>query len=224
MISPVTEVFLRQIYFTGVQAVSAVTISGLLIGFVIVLQTASIAGAGSSNLIGKILLWLVLKEIGPFFTGLIILTRSGSAIVTELSTMKLGREIEYLEAMGIKPEEYLIKPRLYGVICSAVVLSIYFQLIAMFGGIFLATLMSGASFSDYADAVVVNLSFKEIVMSFSKSLIFGFTIFMICIWQGLSVMKSPTEIPQRATKAVTGSLFSLFFIDFLINFIAKLIY
>ncbi|GAB5047352.1 ABC transporter permease [Thermodesulfovibrio sp. TK110] len=221
--SPFTEVLLRQIYFTGIQAVPAVTISGLLIGFVIVLQTASIAGAGSSNVIGKILLWLVLKEIGPFFTGLIILTRSGSAIATELATMKLNREIEYLEVLGIKPEVYLIKPRVYGMICSAFVLSIYFQLTAIFGGIFLATLMSGVSFSDYGDAIVSQFSFKEILISFIKSSVFGFAISLICIWQGLSVMKSPTEVPQRATKAVTGSLFSLFLIDVIMDFIAKII-
>ncbi|WP_353683665.1 ABC transporter permease [Thermodesulfovibrio sp. 3907-1M] len=221
--SPVKEVLLRQIYFTGIQAVVAVTISGLLIGFVIVLQTASIAGAGSSNMIGKILLWLVLKEIAPFFTGLIILTRSGSAIATELATMKLGREIEYLEAMGIKPEVYLIKPRLYGIMCSAIVLSVYFQLTAIFGGIFLATLISGISFSDYGDAIVSQFSFKEVVISFIKSFVFGFAISLICIWQGLSVVKSPTEVPQIATKAVTGSLFSLFLIDVIMDFIAKII-
>ncbi|MGB9711176.1 MAG: ABC transporter permease [Thermodesulfovibrio sp.] len=221
--SPVREVLLRQIYFTGIQAVPAVTISGLLIGFVIVLQTASIAGVGSSNVIGKILLWLVLREIGPFFTGLIILARSGSAIATELATMKLGREIEYLEAMGIKPEVYLIKSRLYGMICSAIVLSLYFQLTALFGGIFLATLISGVSFSDYGDAIVSKFSFKEVVISFTKSFVFGFAIALICMWHGLSVMKSPTEVPQRATKAVAGSLFSLFLLDVIIDFIAKII-
>ncbi|GAQ94686.1 phospholipid/cholesterol/gamma-HCH transport system permease protein [Thermodesulfovibrio aggregans] len=221
--SPVGEVLLRQIYFTGIQALPAITISGLLIGFVIVLQTASIAGAGSSNVIGKILLWLVLKEIGPFFTGLIILTRSGSAIATELATMKLNREIEYLEAMGIKPEVYLLKPRLYGVLISAIVLSIYFQLSAIFGGIFLATLISNIPFSDYADVIILNLSFKEIAMSFSKSMIFGISISVICIWQGLSVAKSSTEIPQRATKAITGSLFSIFLFDVFIDFVGKFI-
>lgn len=221
--SPVKEVLLRQIYFTGVQAVPAITISGLLIGLIIVLQTASITGVGSSHMIGKILLWLVLKEIAPFFTGLIILTRSGSAIATELATMKLGKEIEYLEAMGIKPEVYLIKPRFYGVVISAIVLSIYFQLTAIFGGIFLATLMSGVPFSEYANAIISNLTFKEIVISLFKSMIFGFLISIICIWQGFSVMESPTEIPQRATKAVTGSLFSLFFADVIIDFIAKII-
>ncbi|MCX7725040.1 MAG: ABC transporter permease [Thermodesulfovibrio sp.] len=221
--SPVKEVLLRQIYFTGVQAVPAITISGLLIGLIIVLQTASITGVGSSNMIGKILLWLVLKEIAPFFTGLIILTRSGSAIATELATMKLGKEIEYLEAMGIKPEVYLIKPRFYGVVISAIVLSIYFQLTAIFGGIFLATLMSGVPFSEYANAIIFNITFKEIVISLFKSMIFGFLISIICIWQGFSVMESPTEIPKRATKAVTGSLFSLFFADVIIDFIAKII-
>lgn len=219
--SPVREVLLKQIYFTGIQAVPAITISGLLIGLIIVLQTVAIAGAGSSNLISKILLWLILKEIGPFFTGLIILARSGSAISTELATMKLGREIEYLEAMGIKPEEYLITPRIYGVVCSAVFLSIYFQLSALFGGIFLATLMSGIPFSDYGNAIISQFSFKDIAISLVKSAIFGFAISMLCVWQGLSVKRSPTEIPQRATKAVTGSLFSLFMIDVIMNFITK---
>lgn len=219
---PVAEVTLRQIYFTGVQAVWTVTISGLLIGLIIVLQTASIVGAGSSSVIGKILLWLILREIGPFFTGIIILTRSGSAISTELSTMKLGKEIEYLEAMGIKPEQYLIKPRLIAVTCSAVVLSVYFQLTALFGGVFLAALLSNIPFSEYADAIISYISFKEVVYSILKSFIFGFVMSVICVLQGLSVEKSTTEIPQRATKAVTGSLFSLFFIDVVINFILKL--
>ncbi len=221
--SPVTEVLFRQIYFTGVQALPAITITGLLIGLIIVLQTVAIAGAGSVNIIIKILLWLVLKEIGPFFTGLIILTRSGSAIVTELATMKLGSEIKYLEAMGIKPEVYLINPRFYGVVFSAVILSIYFQLTALFGGVFLATLISGLPFLDYASALVFHFSIKEIVVSFLKSLVFGFSISLICIWQGISVMKSPTEIPQRATRAVTGSFFSLFITDVIVNIVTRII-
>lgn len=217
--SPVTEVFLRQVYFTGIQALPTVIISGLLIGLIITLQSASIAGEGASNIISKILLWLVLKEIGPFFTGLIILIRSGSAIATELATMKLGREVEYLEAMGIKPEIYLIKPRIYGVVLSAVVLSIYFQISSLFGGIFLATMISGVSFSDYSNALISQFYFKDFVISMLKSFFFGFIISLFCIWQGFSIKKSPTEIPQRATKAVTGGLFFLFLIDVIVNLI-----
>lgn len=221
--SPVTEVLLRQIYFTGFQAVPSITFSGLLIGFIIVFQTINIAGAGSSNLIGKILYWLILNEIGPFFTGLIILARSGSAISTELSTMKLNSEIYYLEAMGIKPEVYLISTRVYGVVISSVVLSIYFQLTAMFGGIFLATLISGIHFSEYGNALLIHFKLFEIIVSLIKASIFGFVIALVCIWHGLSVKKSLTEIPQRTTKAIMGGLFSIFIVDVIMNFITEMI-
>ncbi len=223
ILSPVIEVLLRQIYFTGVQALSIVIFSGLFIGLIIVLQIMSITGSGSSSIMGKILLVIVLKEIGPLFTALIILTRSGSAIVTELATMKLGREIYYIEAMGIKPEVYLIKPRLYGVTFSALVLCVYFQLAALFGGVFIASFMTGVSFSENMNAIFDQFYLKDVAIAFLKSLMFGFTVSLICIWHGISVKKSTTEIPQRTTKALTGGIFSIFLIDVIIDFITKMI-
>ncbi len=212
-----TEVLLRQIYFTGIQALPAVCGSGLFIGLIIILLTTSLAGTGSSSTISKILLWLSLRELGPFFTSLIILTRSGTAISTELATMKLNRELFYLEAMGIKVEDYLMKPRLAGVMVSSFLLTIYFQLFTLFGGLYLASLLSNIPFSEYGEAIIANFSFQDIIVSFIKSLIFGLAIAGASIWHGLSVKKSPTEIPQRATKAVTGGLFSLFMLDGIIN-------
>jgi phospholipid/cholesterol/gamma-HCH transport system permease protein len=220
MRDPRAEVLLRQIYFTGIQALPAITATGLLIGLIIILQISSIAGTQSSTTVTKILLWLTLKELGPFFTGLIILTRSGTAIATELSTMKLNRELFYLQAMGIKIDDYLIIPRLLGAMASSVILTIYFQLFALFGGLYLASLLSHIPFSEYGEAIIANFSFQELIISFSKSLVFGLTISGVSIWQGLSVKKSPTEIPQRATKAVTGGLFLLFLLDVIINLIA----
>lgn len=217
MLNPKIEVLLRQVYFTGIQALPAISASGLFIGLIIILLTTSLAGTGSSSTISKILLWLSLRELGPFFTSLIILTRSGTAISTELATMKLHGELFYLEAMGIKTEDYLIKPRIVGVMFSSFVLTIYFQLFTLFGGLYLASLLSNIPFSEYGEAIIANFSFQDVVVSFIKSLIFGLAIAGASIWHGLSVKKSPTEIPQRATKAVTGGLFSLFVLDGIIN-------
>lgn len=217
MLNPRTEVFLRQVYFTGIEALPAVCGTGLIIGLIIILLTTSLTGTGSGGTITKIFLWLSLREIGPFFTGLIILTRSGTAISTELATMKLNKELFYLETMGIKVEDYLIRPRLAGVMLSSFLLTIYFQLFALFGGLYLASLLSHIPFSEYGEAIIANFSFQDIVISFIKSLVFGLAIAGTSLWQGLSVKRSPTEIPQRATKAVTGGLFSLFVLDVIIN-------
>ncbi|MCX7794109.1 MAG: ABC transporter permease [Thermodesulfovibrionales bacterium] len=223
MLHPKNEVLVRQIYFTGIQALPAVCGSGLFIGLIIILLITSLAGAASASTVTKILLWLSLREFGPFFTGLIILTRSGTAISTELATMKLNREIFYLEAMGIKTEEYLLKPRLQGIIFSSFVLTIYFQIVTLFGGLYLASLLSHIPFSEYGEAIIANFSFRDVFISFLKSIVFGMAIAGFSIWQGLSVKSSPTEIPQRATKAVTGGLFSLFLLDGIINLLVTLL-
>jgi phospholipid/cholesterol/gamma-HCH transport system permease protein len=217
MRDPRAEVLLRQIYFTGLQALPLTALSGLLIGLIMLLEISSIAGIQSAGVVVKLLLWLNLREMGPFFTGLIILTRSGTAIATELSTMKLNRELFYLEAMGIKIGNYLVIPRLIGASLSSIILTVYFQLFALFGALFLASLLSSIPFSEYGEAIIANFSFQQMAVTFSKSLLFGLAISGISIWQGLSVKKSPTEIPQRATKAVTGSLFTLFLLDVIIN-------
>jgi phospholipid/cholesterol/gamma-HCH transport system permease protein len=217
MRDPRAEVLLRQIYFTGLQALPLTALSGLLIGLIMLLEISSIAGIQSAGVVVKLLLWLNLREMGPFFTGLIILTRSGTAIATELSTMKLNRELFYLEAMGIKIGNYLVIPRLIGASLSSIILTVYFQLFGLFGALFLASLLSSIPFSEYGEAIIANFSFQQMAVTFSKSLLFGLAISGISIWQGLSVKKSPTEIPQRATKAVTGSLFTLFLLDVIIN-------
>jgi len=217
MRDPRAEVLLRQIYFTGIQALPLTALSGLLIGLIMLLEISSIAGIQSAGVVVKLLLWLNLREMGPFFTGLIILTRSGTAIATELSTMKLNRELFYLEAMGIKIGNYLVIPRLIGASLSSIILTVYFQLFALFGALFLASLLSSIPFSEYGEAIIANFSFQQMAVTFSKSLLFGLAISGISIWHGLSVKKSPTEIPQRATKAVTGSLFTLFLLDVIIN-------
>ncbi len=220
--SPTKTVLLRQLYFSGIESLPAVVVSGFLIGFIIVFQTIAITKVQISSTIGKILVWLIFKEIGPFFTGLIVLVRSGSAISSELATMKLNREIDYLEAMGIKPEEYLISPRIYAMILANITLSLYFQFSALLAG-FLVVFINSASFSDYTSAIFSQFVFKDIAVSLIKSGIFGFCISLICIWHGLSVKKSPTQIPQRTTKALSHSLFALFAIDALINFAVSLL-
>ncbi len=222
MMSPTKTVLLRQLYFSGIESLPAVMVSGFLIGFIIVFQTITITKVQLSSTIGKILVWLIFKEIGPFFTGLIVLIRSGSAISSELATMKLGKEIDYLEAMGIKPEEYLISPRIYAIIFSTIILSLYFQFSALLAG-FLVAFINSTSFSDYTSAIFSQFAFKDIAVSLIKSAVFGFCISLICIWHGLSVNKSPTQIPQRTTKALSYSLFTLFAIDALINFAISLL-
>ena len=108
---------------------------GILIGIVIITQIINLVGLGSAVLTGKILIWVVVRELGPLLAAIIIIARSVTAISAELGAMNVENEIENIEMMGIDPSRYLIMPRVFALTLSAVMLTFYFELAAIFGGI-----------------------------------------------------------------------------------------
>lgn len=219
---PVISVLLKQIYFTGIEALPIVLISGLLIGVIIITQISQIAGTGNTSIVAKILIWFVIRELGPFLTAIIVILRSGTAMATEISTIKLSGEMEYLEAMAINPVDYLIKPRIMGVTISLIILSLYFQITSIFGSLFLASLMSHIPFSEYGSSILSLINMKDVILATVKSILFGITISLISTGYGLTIKRGITEIPMIATRAVVRSFFFLFLIDIIINLMGSL--
>ena len=112
-VSPVRAVFFRQIYFAGIETFGKMVVIGMLVGVVIITQITSLVGLGSAVLTGKILIWVVVRELGPLLAAIIIIARSVTAISAELGAMNVENEIENIEMMGIDPSRYLIMPRVF---------------------------------------------------------------------------------------------------------------
>ena len=218
---PVRLVLFKQIYFTGLQAVSIIVAVALILGTVIIAQVVSLGGANGS-LAGKILVWVVLRELAPLLTAMIVVARSGTAIATELGYMRINGEIDALEMIGIPSDRYLILPRICGVAAAVVVLTVYFVLTAFAGGFMVASLGWHIPYDQFSQGVLASLGIKEIVVLFSKSILFGLFVSAACCSYGLSVRKSATEVPQVATRAVITSLFIIFLLDGLVTYLSSL--
>lgn len=214
------SVILKQIYFAGLEAVSIISWISLALGLIIVTQSLSILPkVGGGGLVGDILVWVVIREVGPIFSAIIVIARSGTAIASELGSMKMSREITSLEVSGIDPMHYLIMPRVIGSAVSVFVLTFYFEIISILGGYLLAGFGKSITFSVYLASVMTALGFREIIASVLKSALFGLLIGAICSSRGLKVQKSITEIPQQTTKAVIGSFKAVFLVDAVVTFI-----
>lgn len=201
----VRRVLYRQIYFTGYEALDKVALLGVLVGVMIVTQIGNLVGSGPA-LTGRILAWTVVRELGPLFTGIIIIARSSTAAAAELGSMKTSHEVSYLVSMGIDPFRYLVVPRVIGFAICLVVLTFYFQAFAVLGGLAVASLMRGISFMQQLDLVFDAVSFTDIAISSSKSLAFGLLISSSSCYHGLRVRGSITEVPQVTSYAVLQSL------------------
>lgn len=218
-IFPVRSVLYRQIYFTGIEALNKVAIIGILIGIVIITQVANIVGL-NPVLTGKILIWTVVRELGPLFAAIIVIARSCTAIASELGSMKANREVDTLRIMGIDPDSYLIMPRILGISISVFILTFYFQISAIAGGLFVSSVFTDIPFYEHLKGIFSALSIFQIIISLLKSVVFGLLISTVSCYHGLRVQTSITEIPQMTTFAVMQSLFVVLIFDGIITVVS----
>ena len=194
-----------QIYFTGFQALPLITVMALASGGVVIMQsTAQLSLLGGGDMIGNLMVLIVVREIGPLLTALIVIARSGTAVASELGNMRVNKEIEALEVMGINPLSYIIFPRLVGGVVSVVCLAFYFNAMALLGGFFLTKFINNMDMSFYLDSLATAFEFEDVFLFLLKNCFSGAIIFVICSYQGLLVKHSPHEVPQVTTKAVVN--------------------
>lgn len=219
------NVLARQILFTGVDAVGIVALLGLLVGVSVVLQAQVwLSRLGQTAAVGPILAAVLIREMGPLLVNFIVIGRSGTAISSELSAMRVNGEIRVLEAQGLDPLAYLLLPRAVGMAASVFGLTVLFIFVAFAGGFGSGWLLGAdvgppALFVEGIARAVRPVDFGNLL---AKTLIPGFLTGIICSIEGLSVRGAATEIPQAATRGVVRSVQVLFLSSVIISLVTYL--
>ena len=205
---------IAQIIFTGIDALPTITLLGLAAGFVFTFRLISVLDSvGAADQIVNLLVNIICLGIGPFLAAIILISRTGSAIVVDLGNMKLHGEIEGLEMLGININNYLIAPRLIGTAISQLAITVYFTFIALVFGIALSGLLVSGSHFDFLYEIGAAFTPYLVMVFVIKNLLFGYIIAATSCYNGLNVRTSPTEVPQQATRAIVNSLVGIFIIE-----------
>jgi phospholipid/cholesterol/gamma-HCH transport system permease protein len=201
---PSRRLLLKQVYFTGIETLPLLTVVALVTGY------------ASTSALHRVLLQdmgltldvfraLVIREASILLVAFYVLARSGSAIASELASMRQKGELATLYSLGIDPAAYLVAPRIAALILSVAALSVYFQVTAVFGGFALMSIFSDwdyllaiAKFNDGLEAGTIGL----IV---AKTLVFGGIIGTVCCQQGLAAVPGPLGIPGATRTAMIHS-------------------
>lgn len=209
------EVIKRQILFTGVEAIPFTALIACLTGAVVALQASLLSGAAGRDLLGTLLVTVLVRELGPLIVAFIVIGRSGAAIAAELAGMRVHRELDSLEAMGVDPFAYLVVPRLAGVVAALLGLSIAFVAMSLGAGWAILQLASSTppDLYDYAALVAGPLGMADAGVLLAKTIVPGLIIAAIASHEGLTAGINATEIPRAATRAVVRSLSAVFLWD-----------
>lgn len=202
----VRAVLLTQILFTGVQALGLVSAIGLLIGSTIVIQTSLMVPGADGELLGKILVAVVVRELAPLITAIIVAGRTGTAMATELGNMKVNHEMLALISLGIDPPRFVVLPRLIAAVASVVALMVYFAGVAVLAAALLGQVLLGPSPAELRSGIGQAILPQDLVLFVSKGIGLGTIVGWFSCHYGLSVTSSPTEVPRQASMAVVRSL------------------
>jgi phospholipid/cholesterol/gamma-HCH transport system permease protein len=209
--SLVFEITLRQIYFTGVQALKVVTLVSLTLGTIVIVESGSqMELLGGVHFVITILVLVIIRELGPLLTAFIVIGRSGTAIATELGNMIVSHELEAIQAMGINPIYFIVAPRIIGVTIAVICLNLYFKAVALLGGFIISKLVLTISLPVFLRELMASVRVVDLVFGLLKSLIFGLLIALTCTYHGLRVRYSSIEVPQVAARAVVSAILFCF--------------
>ena len=210
----VYSVLLGQLIYTGVDAFLMISFLAVVVGIGIISELIyimhSITGA---NDITEILARLLVSEMGPLITSVILIGRSCSAMTVDLGNTKVRGEIAPLEYLGINADDYFIVPRILCMVICQVILALYFSTIMLFCGIFFGAYIHHFPAINALMELVNTLNISVVISFLIKNVMFGFIIGTMACFHGLSVQNSPTQVPQQMQKAVVRSLLFISLVD-----------
>jgi len=203
----IRKIILRQILFTGAQALRIVVVAAVVLSIVLIAQSsAQLQRLGGANSIGSIVSGFLIREAAAFVTLIVVVARSVSAVASELSTMKANGEIDSLRAAGVSVLSYLVIPRVVGGTLSTVLLAMHFAWISVLVGFAASSVLIDLSWSIYWDSLLSSLTVVDLSLFFFKAIVLSFVIFTMATFYGLRTTGAAFEVPQATTKAVVWSL------------------
>jgi phospholipid/cholesterol/gamma-HCH transport system permease protein len=205
----------EQIHRAGVRLLPMITFLGAALGFVVIGQTvAMLSRVGATNYAGTVMVTVVVRELGPIVTALVVLARVGTAIVIELGTARAQGEVEALEALGIDPMHYLVMPRIIGLAVSISALTVYLILIALVSGYLFAFIQDvPLRPGDYFSQLAGSLRWQDFVLLALKTTAFGTVIAMATCFEGLAYQLRIEDVAQATTSAVVNSVIFCVLLD-----------
>src|SRR5437660_638054 len=128
------QLFFEHMEFIGNGSTLLVCLTGLFTGMVFAKQTVYAFGLfRAQSLVGPTVALTLARELAPVLTALMVTMRAGSAICTELGTMRVTEQIDALSTMAVNPSHYLIAPRVIAGTIMVPALTLLFNGVGMIG-------------------------------------------------------------------------------------------
>lgn len=212
----------EQVLRAGNRSLPLVALLTFLVGMILALQSAyQLRQLGLLRLVADLVAVSVTRELAPLLTAILVAGRVGSALAAELGTMRVSQEVDALTVIGIDPTSFLVVPRLLGLLIALPCLTIFGDLVGLFGGFSISVTVLGLSPAGYLNDTLNALTLQDVWGGLLKAFVFAGIIGLIGCQRGLETRGGAEAVGRSTTSAVVDAIILIIAADL---FVTALLY
>ncbi|MDH6312945.1 phospholipid/cholesterol/gamma-HCH transport system permease protein [Parabacteroides sp. PFB2-10] len=210
---------IKEIYKLGVDSLWIVIIISVFIGSVIAIQISLNIDSPliPRFTIGYMTREIILLEFSSSIMCLILAGKVGSNIASEIGTMRVTEQVDAMEIMGVNSANYMILPKIVGLMMFIPVLVIFSMFTGILGGVAASSLIDGMSLTDFEYGLQYWYVPFYVWYSIIKSVIYAFIIASISSYFGYYVKGGALEVGKASTNAVVTSSVMILLADVILT-------
>ncbi len=204
----------RSMTQVGYGSIAIVTVIAFCVGVILALHAANqLERFGATSYVANLVGVIIITELGPLLTAVVITGRSGAAFTAEIATMKISEEIDALDVMGVDAVQFLVWPKLLAMVIMLPVLTVWADFVGIGSSMLYSGVFLSMSFKEYFLQSANFLRMSDLLSGLVKSLGFGLAITIICCWQGFLAREGAADVGRRTTRSVVQSIFVIILLD-----------
>ena len=211
--------FMKQLYVAGIRTLPVITVVGLFTGMILGLQVGLALRRFNqeSVFLGATVMLTLIREMGPFVTGICLSACVGSAMAAELGTMTVNDEVAALEIMSISPVRYLAAPRMGALLVMSPILAFYACVQGVIGGGIVGQTQLNVEFHQYMTSAMMIATVKDLFVGLFKAGVFGVVIGAVSCYQGFATRLGAVGVGRATQHSVIISFLLILMLGYMIT-------
>ena len=200
--------FFKQCYVIGNKSAGLISITGIIIGLVLTIQSRPpLVEFGAVTMLPGLVAVSLIREMAPVIPALICAGKIGSSMGAELGSMRVTEQIDAMEVSNANPIKYLVVPRVLAATVMIPILTLYADVIGIFGSWIGVNIKDDVSLVLFVNQAFASVEFIDIIPAVIKSFFFGAVIGIVGCYKGYNAERGTESVGVAANSAVvTGSL------------------
>ncbi len=212
--------FTNQLLQIGVHTLPIVSIMSLFVGMVLAyLAYLQFKIVALEMYTGSLVSACMVMELGPVLTAIIVAGRIGASTAAEIGSMKVTEQIDALSTLAVNPIKYLATPRFLAAIIMLPVLTIFADVIGIFGGYIIGVWQFGIRHRIYINKSIDFLAADDIICGLIKTMFFGAMIILVSCYKGFTTSGGAEGVGKATTSAVVISIVLILVMDYFLTIV-----